>query len=211
MVCKYSGWNRGQEEALLNKLGGQEVAMKLLDCREVTVQFRSDKIAVIEATLSVPVWGTITHRGRRNAESYRAGLSSTGCKICVWANSALGLFVASSVDEEVDLGCASVADLGFKEATQLDVICDRIVTLGYGLCLPEDGPVLREQYLVQPKDEWVRLAMKPIRGSDGDLNVFSVERVGSGLWIGGGSGSPDILFGLDVRFVFRLRKRPLVA
>jgi len=39
MVAKYSEWNRGQDEALLNKLGGIENAMKLLDSREVVVQF----------------------------------------------------------------------------------------------------------------------------------------------------------------------------
>jgi len=158
-----------------------------------------------------PVWRTITHRGQRNAESYRAGRLSTGYMASDWANSMLDRFVTSSVDEEVDLGCASVADLGFEEATRLDVICDRIVTLGYGLCLPEDGPVLREQYLEQSKDEFVRLAMKAICVSDGSLHIFRVGRVGDILWLYGRYGSSDSLFCPRRHFIFRLCKRPLVA
>lgn len=51
MVAKYSEWTRGQDEALLNKLGGMEIARKLLDCRKVTVQFNTTKKqAAITAT-----------------------------------------------------------------------------------------------------------------------------------------------------------------
>ena len=52
MTCKYSDWSRGQDEALLNKLGGEEVAMKLLSCRQVTVTFDdSTQIAKVVGVL----------------------------------------------------------------------------------------------------------------------------------------------------------------
>lgn len=157
------------------------------------------------------VWRTIMHRGCRNAESYRAGLLSTHCKISDWANDLLGRFETSSVDEEVDLGCASVAELGFTKAPRFDAICDMIVAMGNELCLPEDGPVLREQYLEQPMSEWVRLAMKAFRDAHRSLSIFYVGRDGHGLWLRRHYGNPDGLFYPEDRFVFRLSKRPLVA
>lgn len=158
-----------------------------------------------------PVWRTITHRGQRNAASYRDGRSSTNTKASDWADGLLDCFKVTSIDEEIDLGCVSVTDLGFKEATRFDVICDRIVACGGTLCLPEDGPVLREQYLDQPMGEWVRIAMKAIRGANHFLHVFRVEHDEYGLWLHRFYGDPDGLFDPGDRFVFRLSKRPLVA
>ena len=156
------------------------------------------------------VWRTIRHVGKRNAESYRAGLAAVGCRVSEWANDLLGRFETTSIDEEVDLGLASVADIGFKEATRYDVICSRIMVYGGTLCLPEDGPVLREQYLDQPMNERVRLAMNPIRDAFRDLIIFSVEHGGHGLWLDRYCGYPVDLWHLDDWFVFRLSKRPLV-
>lgn len=51
-MTKYADWNRGQEEALLNKLGGMDVALKLLDCRKVTVEFTEAGAAVVKGQLS---------------------------------------------------------------------------------------------------------------------------------------------------------------
>lgn len=61
MASKYSEWTRGQDEALLNKLGGMEIALKLLTCNEVTVTFDSaDKKATITAAApELTVWKTI--------------------------------------------------------------------------------------------------------------------------------------------------------
>jgi len=160
-----------------------------------------------------PVWRTIRHVGRRDAESYCAGLSTSfhTRRSGDWLRDLIGRFETTSIDEEVDLGCAYGAELGIKEATQIDVICDRIVTLGGSPCLPEDGPVLREQYLDQPKGEWLFLAMKAIRDADYGLSIFSVVHHESGLWLGWHVDSPRVLFFPEEQFVFRLRKRPLAA
>lgn len=158
-----------------------------------------------------PVWRTIRHVGRRDAVSYRAGLLGAGCKTTDWANDLLDHFETTSIDEEVDLGCASGTDLGFKEVTRFDVICDRIVVCGGTPCLPEDGPVLREQYPDQPMDEWVRLAMKAICDASRSLSLFNVVHGEDGLWLRRCYGRPDDLFNPGSRFVFRLRKRSLAA
>lgn len=158
-----------------------------------------------------PVWRTIRHFACRSAASYRVGRVSAGHKASDRADGLLDYFEVTSIDEEVDLGCASGADLGFKEVTRLDVIYDQIVACGGILCLPEDGPVLREQYPDQPEGERVLLAMKAIRGADRYLSIFSVVHNEYGLWLCRNYGYPDHLYYPGYRFVFRLHKRPLTV
>lgn len=159
------------------------------------------------------VWRTIRHVGKRDAVSYRAGLLRAGCRMSDWANNLLDCFETTSIDEEVDLGCASVAELGFKEATRFDMICGRIMLYGGTLCLPEDGPVLREQYLDQPMGEWLWMAMNAIRVPDRDLDIFGIEHDEDedDLWIFRDDGDPSEMISPERRFIFRFSKRSLVT
>lgn len=50
MAAKYSEWTRGQDEALLNKLGGMDVVLKILGAKKVTVTVDEEKG---EATVAV--------------------------------------------------------------------------------------------------------------------------------------------------------------
>lgn len=50
MACKYSTWNRGQDEALLNMLGGQEVAEQIL---QGLVKVELVMVALIKALLTI--------------------------------------------------------------------------------------------------------------------------------------------------------------
>lgn len=81
---------------------------------------------------------------------------------------------------EVDLVRVSVRDLGFERKTLYRAICVRAKKLGLELCPAEVGPQLRLQYLDQPKNEWLLVAMETIRWADGYQSIFSVGHT-SGL------------------------------
>jgi len=154
-------------------------------------------------------WRTIRHHEQRNAENYRDGIKQAGCCFTVWASDMLDQFKATTIDDEVDLGCASVEQLGLKTISSLKTIRERIVELDYSLCLPEDGPVLREQYLDQPPGESVLLAMESVCVS-GRQSAFSVvEHRGRRLLLGD-YGSPETPVPSYTLIVFRLYKRPIV-
>jgi len=102
----------------------------------------------------------------------------------------------------VDLVALTVGELGFPEGATYAKICERARVRGLELCTPEVGPRLRLQYLDQPMDEWIIIAMEPIAGSDGGLNVFSVDCYDDGLWLRTGYGNPDRLWYANHRFVF---------
>lgn len=75
------------------------------------------------------------------------------------------------------------------------------------LCPVEVGPHLAIQYKDQPKGEVLWVAMERIPDSDGDLDVFRVERHDDGeLWLIHAWASPNSRWYLDRRIVFRLRK-----
>ncbi len=57
MSCKYGTWNRGQDEALLNILGGQEVAEKII-ARKVKVIIQEIEETLLELISSVHISAT---------------------------------------------------------------------------------------------------------------------------------------------------------
>lgn len=183
MVAKYSEWTRGQDEALLNKLGGIEVALRLLNCREVNVEFRDEETVATVAAIApeLKVWRRIKlGTGLKTADDFRGALKTNDLRIGDWASDILGkpAFTAAEQESEVDLVRMSVKDLGFKGNARFDEICARAKELGLELCPAEVGPQLRLQYLDQPKNEWLVIAMEAIRDSGGNLFVFYVAQIG---------------------------------
>jgi hypothetical protein len=213
-MSKYGGWTRGNDEALLNKLGGEEVARRLLDCRKVKVVFDpTTKSATVTGVGVAPVfniWRNIeVGTGLKTADDFRNALKQSGCRTSDFASSMFDdpkFTVSVAIKQNVKLCSATVAELEFEEATRYDKICARIIKLGYELCLPEDGPLLRLQYLKQPLDEWLWMAMNPLRDMGGSLDIFHVGHDEDGLWLDWDYGGPDGLFNPVHRFVFRLRK-----
>jgi len=115
-------------------------------------------------------------------------------------------FVTGKNKEEATLIRLTVADLGFKTSATTDQIYERAQTLGLELCPPDTGPNYRLKYKDQPLNEWIRIGMKQIAGSDGDPYVFFLERDDGGLWLGNRWAIPDFEWDPGNRFVFRLRK-----
>lgn len=154
-----------------------------------------------------PIWKTIKlGTGLQNACEFRGALINGYFRIGDWGNDILGkpAFKAANALTEVDLVNVSVAELGFKDgagATRKDIY-ERAIGLGLQLCPNEVGPQLRLQYKDQPKGEYLRVAMEPITGSDGNPDVFEVVHDEGGLWLYGGHGYPDNFWFGYYRFVF---------
>lgn len=101
----------------------------------------------------------------------------------------------------------TVADLGFSDATTYEKICAKAEELGLELCSQDDGPKLRLSYDQPIGDYYLRIAMKSIEVSDGDLRLWSLDRRDDGLsrlrWDG---GRADDQWHTLYEFVFRVRK-----
>lgn len=126
-------------------------------------------------------------------------------------------FTVSAVPGTADLVSISIGELGFTENPQtIDVMtadfcaqwsAENLTGYAIELCQPEDGPQLRKQWLDQPKDSAVWMAMERITDSGGGPRVFSVGCDSDvRRWLLGGWARPDDRWCLGSRIVFRLRK-----
>ncbi|OGZ17668.1 MAG: hypothetical protein A2Z78_00285 [Candidatus Nealsonbacteria bacterium RBG_13_36_15] len=152
------------------------------------------------------VWKTIKLGtvGLKTAEDFRRALHKDGFEINDRASDILGkfAFTVATEETEVDLAKVTVAELGFKDGAKREQIYERAKELGLELCPAEVGPQLRLQYQDQPNGEWVLIGMKPIVDSDGDPNVFYMERIDSKLWLSSYWGSSDSFWHADRQWVF---------
>jgi hypothetical protein len=117
-------------------------------------------------------------------------------------------FAVISKPEKINLIKLKVQDLGFKNNPTTEQIYKRAEELGLELCSPEVGPHLRLNYQdvfkrEQAKGEWLRIGMKQITASNGDPDVFDVNRGGLGVrWLSGNLALPENLWSLEDEFVF---------
>ena len=106
-------------------------------------------------------------------------------------------FIVNSKSEKLNLIKLKVRDLGFSGSATTDQIYKRAEELGLELCPPEVGPHLRLNYekvfsREQAKGEYLRIAMKQITDSNGNPNVFNVNRYDDGeRWLGSYWAKPD--------------------
>lgn len=159
---------------------------------------------------ALKIWKKIqVGTGLVTPDDFRQALKAGDYRLGDWASNMFdqGAFTVAVQPAEIELIVASNADLGRPEGCIYQETCDLIVASGHTLCEPEDGPQLRLQYPDQPKGESLILAMKPIRGSGGDLSVFRVGHGDNGRWLHAGFGDPDFFGDGGCRFVFRARKQ----
>ncbi len=118
-------------------------------------------------------------------------------------------FHLSRYRQEFDLVVMSAVDLGFgaDEDVTLEAVYDRAEMLGFALCPPEIGPLLRVQYLDQPAGEFLQVAMQPIATYSGALTSFTLGNDTAGLLLIGGDGRPQMSMPAINRFVF-VKPRP---
>jgi hypothetical protein len=133
---------------------------------------------------------------------------SNDIRVSDWAKDIQSKTPLSKKKENIDLVVLTPKDLGFEGNVTIKELFDEENLAKYGveLCPAEVGLALREQYLDQPKNEWLYVAMLPIRDSDGCPDVFYVERDDSGFWLLAGCANPARVWRGDRRFVFRSRK-----
>jgi len=197
---KYNNWTLGQIEAVFNKLGGDE-GVRL---------FLAGELMVKPVDRNWSTWKTIRlgTNGLKTADDFRKSLKDNGFSIGDHANDILGkpAFTVAAEEIELDLVVASVAEIGFKDGATREQIYARAKEHGLDLCPAEVGPQLRLQYKDQPNGEWLIVAMEPIAGSVGYLQLFYVERDDSALWLYSFSDRPVHVWGSDARFVFSRRK-----
>lgn len=116
-------------------------------------------------------------------------------------------FTISEIKEHLDLIRLTVKDLGFPSGATTEKIYQRAEELGLELCPAETGPNLRLEYINQPLNEWIYMAMKQIADSNGDPNVFILEHDNVGLWLRAYWAGPGGGWHPDGGFVFRVRKQ----
>ena len=120
----------------------------------------------------------------------RNALQARGIRVGKWGNDILDQVTVSPTETQVDLVVVTPADLYFKDGATRIGIYERAVALGLDLCPSEVGPQLRLQYVDQPQDEWLCIAMEPILDSDGYRGVFRLGHERGELWLDGNFGNP---------------------
>lgn len=154
------------------------------------------------------LWKTLKLGTHKSAKELRKAMEQAGCNISDWAGGMLkqNAFTVAGQETDIDLVVVSVAELRFATGATRKDIYERAIQLGLALCPAEVGPQLRLQYLDQPMDEWLRIAMEPITDSDGGLSVFRVAHDGDGPWLRSDRGRPGSVWRAGNRWVFTRRK-----
>jgi hypothetical protein len=181
--------------------------------------------AVVHSAYNTPIWKTIDLGTYRNANVLRDALDSAHCRaervdikvsgqappagpiyndgtapycyLEALASEIIGrpAFALSRTKSKLDLVVLSVFELGFKEGASIKDIYARAELLGFALCPPEVGPLLRLQYLDQPQRELLHIAMQPIARYNGDLVLLDIENGDHGLVLFGyTSTAADIMY-----------------
>jgi hypothetical protein len=142
----------------------------------------------------------------KSSKEAEKALSAKGIKIYDRAKEILQKTPFSKELIKYDLVSFSVESLGFPKGATTAEIYQKAQELGLELCPAEVGPLLRLNYLDQPNNDYLAVAMKAIETSDGDPLVFIVDRHGSELWLFTSWVRPDFRWVGGFRFVFLRRK-----
>jgi len=159
----------------------------------------------VESAADVPVWKTIAVGTFRNSFALVDALDAAGCSIGDSAAEILArpAFTLGVTKRNVELFAVSAAALGFQTGTaSLAEIYARAQQLGFGLAAAEIGPQLRLQYFDQPLDEFLVIAMAPIRTWNGEPVILTLANGGAGLTLIGQDGSADAQISVASRFLF---------
>ena len=114
-------------------------------------------------------------------------------------------FTTAKKSEHADLVRLKVRDLNLDNPTTENIF-KKAQELGLELCPAEVGPQYRLQYIDQPMNEWLYIAMKQIADSGGRPRVFELGRGGDGLWLNDRWAAPEDVWAPNRQFAFRLRK-----
>ncbi len=156
-----------------------------------------------------PIWKAIYVGGKDVGQLMRE-IEQAGCKISSWAQDMMRQkksFKTSSESQQVNFVKLKVCNLGFEERPTTDELYAKALSQGLELCLLEDGPMLRANYLDQPNREVLWIAMEQIADSVDGLIVFELSHGSDVLWLDGSVAHPGIHWNLGLEIVFRLSKK----
>ncbi len=161
LTMKYPKLNLGQMEAMVNKLGGMAGVSHFLSGA-------SSVITTTSLYKKFTTWKTV-EIGKYSEEEYYEMLKNVcSGKNSVTAKSLSHIIFLASKHKNVDLALVSNIDLGFNSSTTQKEIYERALSLGLKFCGIEIALALRLQYLDQPKNETIRMAMEYISMSEGE-------------------------------------------
>lgn len=120
-----------------------------------------------------------------------------------WAQELIDKTEFSSKKQELALVTIQLRDWFGKTYPTTQEIYERAEKEGLFLCPAEVGLILRTEY---DGDDRLFIGMKPIIGSDGNLDVFYLGRGGVELLLGADDAEPTSWWSADCGFVFSLRK-----
>ncbi|MBU1104648.1 hypothetical protein KJ664_01970 [Patescibacteria group bacterium] len=152
------------------------------------------------------IFKTIEIGTHSEAETLRHAVESFGARVSTWAGDILAETPLGQSKQLLNLVTATVAELGYPNGTQLRNVFKAGLARGWELCPAEVGPQLRLQYPDQPDNEWLVIAMEPLRDSDGVPSLFDVYCHGGTRWLSANYGKPDDFWHASDRFVFVSRK-----
>ncbi|SRR6266566_6269828 len=124
-----------------------------------------------------------------------------------WADAMLSnrAFSLSQLEREVTLVPVLSQQLGFKLSVTRREIYARAQSIGLDLCTPDIGPLLRLQYLDQPRGDWLWIGMVPIISEYNASVIFGVGHStidGEGLSLSAYSGDADHKWAPESSWIF---------
>ncbi len=142
--------------------------------------------------------------GPNDVDSARRILKENNIKTVAQVDDLIGRpeFVFSTKEKELSLTKFSLSGLGSKNGSKRLQIYERAKELGLVILSPEVGYQLRMQYKDQPKGERIIVGTEPIRCSDGQLKIMSLQHDGSGLWLSVEDGSEEHFWNNDCEWIF---------
>ncbi len=163
---KYGTWTLGQTEALINKLGGAEFAIGILQ----------GNVEIALRRVSFPVWMTI-EIGGFPAEQLLTTLQNEGVFVGDAAHDIMKKPVFTTLPHKqiVSLARCKVRDLGFTDVTTTAQLQERIKERSGKLCPAEVGPHLRRQLKDQKKGDVFWIVMEQITDSYGRSSIFELR------------------------------------
>ncbi len=116
-------------------------------------------------------------------------------------------FATQEAIKDIELIRLRVKDLGIPgDFPTTEQIYTHIKGLGLELCPAEVGPYYRLQYINQPEDEELYIAMQPITCRRGIPYIFGVYNSMGGKWLYGDKIYPTSEWGEDTNMLFSLCK-----
>jgi hypothetical protein len=207
----------GPMKDLLDKLSGENGA-SWLEAVKLVLRTQPHLLIAKLKELALKLWKKLSVGGNTKDEIlekfktaiYKVGNEDkVGIQASDWARDIASkpeCVFPTEVEDGVEFVMGSLGDLfGFKKNVETQVFLNEAFLAKHDLefCKPSDAFYLRLSYTDQPLDEWIRVGMKPIVGSDRFPSVFRLGHDSGGVWLSASYAYPDNQWYPDGLWFFR--------